>query len=54
MKEFTIRKKPVCGHWLIFKKHEYNDGCIVFLEVAHCETFSDILVLINLYELVEE
>jgi hypothetical protein len=48
MKKFTIRKHPICGHWLVFKKGE-GESLVFFYEIAHCETFGDILVLINLY-----
>lgn len=50
MKPFVIRKQG-CGHYSIFKLTDISDISIsydfVVTEVAHLETFSDVLVLLN-------
>jgi hypothetical protein len=54
VKEFIIRKHPTCAHWVIFQQKECEANLVYFREVAHCEIFSDILVLINLYEFSDD
>ena len=45
MDKFIVRKQN-CGHWAIFFASEIF-GIMVATEIAHLETFSDVLVFIN-------
>lgn len=45
MKPIIIRR-AACGHWKIFTCLEIDD-IIYFHSIAHLDTFSDVLLLIN-------
>jgi hypothetical protein len=52
MRQYIIRKNKTCGHWVIFLTTFHPYAIVTFREVAHLETFGDVLVLCNLKERV--